>query len=639
MELREQLQRTLGDAYTLEREIGGGGMSRVFVAFDRTLGRRVVVKTLSSDYAAALSSERFRREVRLAAALQQANIVPVHTAGEVDGLPYYTMPFVEGDSLRAHITARGALLEREAVSILRDIARALSFAHERGVVHRDIKPENVLLSGSTAVVTDFGIAKAIEASHTGPRGATLTHIGTTLGTPAYTSPEQASGDPAVDHRADIYALGVVAYELLTGAPPFTAKTAQALFAAHIAQTPVPVADRCHNMSRSLATLVMRCLEKDPATRPQTAREVLDQLDAALLPGEAARAKPSIAVLPFANLSPDPNDDYFADGLTDEIITDLSPIRTLHVIARASMMRFKGTDKAPDAVARELKVRFILDGSVRRAGQSLRLTARLIDTADGSTLWSDKLGGSVEDLFAMQERVSRTIVEALKLKLTPREEEQLRSRPISDLSAYESYLQARQSMWTFTVPSLDRAHRLLTDAEARIGKNARLLAALGSVQLNYAQTGQVEPLRHLKAADACVTDLEVLDPDSFGLHYLRGSIQWRRGEIREAIISLSRARELEPNNSDVLIDLCYAHLLAGQDERAREAADAGVALDPLTPLLQCMPGFCSIMAGRPEDGIGPYRRFFRIGSVQPCSASVPNVGALRSGQTRRGWGDR
>lgn len=633
-DVRDRLQTLLSAPHTFERELTGGGMSRVFLAVETALGRRVVVKVLPPELAGGVNAERFRREIRLCASLQQANVVPVLAAGEVDGLPYYTMPFVEGESLRARLTARGAIPPREAVGMLRDIARALSFAHERGVVHRDIKPENVLLSGSTAVVTDFGIAKALAASHTNPSSATLTQLGSTLGTPAYAAPEQVSGD-AIDHRADIYALGVVAYELLTGAPPFVAQTAQALFAAHIAQQPEPISQRRKGLPSELATLVMRCLEKDPARRPQSATEVLEVLEAAMTPAEAARAtsraKPSIAVLPFANLSPDPNDEYFADGLTDEIITDLAPIRTLHVIARASMMRFKGSEKDPLTVARDLAVRYVLDGSVRRAGSSLRLTARLIDSVDGTTLWSEKLGGVVEDIFAMQERVSRTIVDALKLTLSPREDEQLRARPISDLRAYECYLQARQSMWTFTVPSLDRALQLLNDAQSLVADNARLVAALGFVHMNYVETGQVDPVRHLQEADACLAKLSALEPDSFHIAFLRGWLHWRRGEIREALSRLTRARDLEPNSSDVECLLCYAYILAGQDDRAREAADAGVRLDPLTPLFQCMPGFCDMMGGRPDTAIAHYRRFFEMDPGNPAAHMFLTWSLAEAGQ--------
>ncbi|MGH7649350.1 MAG: serine/threonine-protein kinase, partial [Gemmatimonadaceae bacterium] len=278
MTLRDQLQDNLGSAYTLERELGGGGMSHVFVAMESRLGRRVVVKVLSTEIAAGISVERFEREIRVAASLQQVNIVQVLSAGDMNGLPYYTMPYVDGESLRARLRERGALSIGEVVSVLRDVARALAYAHERGIVHRDIKPDNVLLSGGAAVVTDFGIAKALSAARTGPESATLTQLGTAIGTPAYISPEQAAGDPTVDHRADIYSYGCMAYELLTGQPPFANRTPQRLMAAHMTETPRPVQELRPDTPPALAALVMRCLEKDATARPQSATEILGALD-------------------------------------------------------------------------------------------------------------------------------------------------------------------------------------------------------------------------------------------------------------------------------------------------------------------------------------------------------------------------
>ncbi len=276
-QIREQLQTTLGAAYTLERELGGGGMSRVFVAEESRLKRRVVIKVLSPELAQGISVERFEREIQTAAALQQANIVPVLSAGDTNGLPFYTMPFVEGESLRARLT-QGPLAITEVVSILRDVSRALAYAHARGVVHRDIKPDNVLLSGGAAVVTDFGIAKAISASRTQSGGATLTQIGTSIGTPSYMAPEQAAGDPDIDHRADIYALGAMAYELLSGQAVFASRTPQRMLAAHMSETPMPIADLRADTPPALAELVMKCLAKDAADRPQTATDVAHALD-------------------------------------------------------------------------------------------------------------------------------------------------------------------------------------------------------------------------------------------------------------------------------------------------------------------------------------------------------------------------
>jgi len=279
MDLRTQLESTLGAAYTFERELGGGGMSRVFTAEETRLHRKVVVKVLSPELAAGVSADRFEREIQTVASLQQANIVPVLTVGETGGLPYYTMPFVEGESLRAHLARRGPLPISEVIGIARDVAKALQYAHERGVVHRDIKPDNVLLSGGTAVVTDFGIAKAISAARAGGEGiATLTELGTSIGTPAYMAPEQAIGDPNIDQRADLYAFGCMAYELLAGRPPFTDRSPQRVVAAHLSEPPAPIAELRADTPPALAELVMRCLEKDTPARPQSAADVLRTLD-------------------------------------------------------------------------------------------------------------------------------------------------------------------------------------------------------------------------------------------------------------------------------------------------------------------------------------------------------------------------
>ena len=295
--IQEQLQRALGSAYVIERELGGGGMSRVFVAHEAALGRQVVVKVLRPDLAEALSAERFKREVRLAARLQHPHIVPLLAAGEIaGGLLFYTMPFVEGESLRERLAREGALPVAEAVRILGDVAGALAYAHRTGVVHRDIKPENILLSDGGAVVADFGIAKAISASREADnegdprRSSTLTAAGTSLGTPAYMAPEQAAGD-AVDHRADLYALGLVAYEMLAGRAPFDGRTAQQLMAAHATEAPEPIARRRASVPPRLGAIVMRLLEKNPADRPQSAEELRRTLVALPAIGEGETGEP------------------------------------------------------------------------------------------------------------------------------------------------------------------------------------------------------------------------------------------------------------------------------------------------------------------------------------------------------------
>jgi len=277
MDLRQRVQESLSGTHTIERELGGGGMSRVFVASEHRLGRKVVVKVLAPELAAAISAERFEREIRLAASLQQANILPVIAAGDFDGLPFYTMPYVEGESLRARL-AQGPVSIAVAIDVLRDVAKALAYAHERGVVHRDIKPDNILLSGRSAVVADFGIAKAIAAAQEKTAGATLTQLGTAVGTPAYMAPEQAAGDPSTDHRADIYAFGCMAYELLAGHPPFHGLSPHKLMAAHMGEVARPVEELRPDCPATLARLVTRCLAKDPDRRPASADELLQELD-------------------------------------------------------------------------------------------------------------------------------------------------------------------------------------------------------------------------------------------------------------------------------------------------------------------------------------------------------------------------
>ncbi|MDQ6888081.1 MAG: serine/threonine protein kinase [Gemmatimonadota bacterium] len=277
--LEARLHEAIGGSYDVQRELGGGGMSRVFVAQERALGRKVVIKVLPPELSSEMSAERFRREIQLAARLQHPHLVPLHSAGDAKGLLYYTMPYVEGETLRARLAREGAIPAADAERVLREVLDALDYAHGQGVVHRDIKPENILLSGRHALVADFGVAKALVAATEVGAGTTA---GMALGTPTYMSPEQAAGDSTTDYRADIYAVGVVAYEMLTGQPPFVGRSARALLAAHATETPEPVSKRRPGAPPALSALVMRCLEKNPADRPQSAGEMLRALDATAL---------------------------------------------------------------------------------------------------------------------------------------------------------------------------------------------------------------------------------------------------------------------------------------------------------------------------------------------------------------------
>ena len=446
----------LSGSYTLERELGGGGMSRVFVATEDRLGRRVVVKVLSPELAAGVSAGRFEREIRFAASLQQANIVPLLATGELSGIPFYTMPFVEGESLRARLARSAPLPIGECVDILRDVTRALGYAHAHGVVHRDIKPDNVLLSHGTAVVADFGIAKAISAARTSAGNPTLTDAGSSLGTPSYMSPEQVAGDEQVDHRADLYALGCMAYELLTGRPPFVAPSPQRVLGAHISETPRPVAELRPETPAPLAAIVMKCLAKDPAGRPADAAELSRALEESTGPNAshrrpsrwtrlpvagrvallgvvalgvaivgvavgrgrsraAAPAERSVAVLPLRNLSGDKANDYFGEGLAEEI-TDVLSKAGVRVIGRSSAAALAARGVDPGDIAKQLGVGALLQGSVQRAGDDVRVTVQLTSAGDGATIWSETYDKQLKDVFAVQDQIARSVASALRVTL-------------------------------------------------------------------------------------------------------------------------------------------------------------------------------------------------------------------------------
>ncbi len=541
--LRATLQQTLGDGYTLERELGGGGMSRVFVAHENALGRTVVVKVIAPELAEGVSAERFAREVKLAARLQQANIVPVLSTGSSGSLPYYTMPFVTGESLRARLAGGTRLTVSQAVSILRDVARALAYAHAQGVVHRDIKPENILLSGGTAVVTDFGIAKALSASRTqdGVAGAaastSLTQAGGSIGTPAYMAPEQAVGADDVDHRADIYAWGVVAYELLAGAHPFAGKANSAqMIAAHLAETPAPLTSRNADVSAALNDLVQQCLAKDATRRPANAEEVLQALESVATPRgltgareskaaltssggrrntmllaggvlvvaaiiavvvkrgsvgstssvpasttavstAAAAVNRSIAVLPLANLSGDKADDFFGIGLAEEMTRALSKTG-VRVIGRSSAGALQARGMDESAIARELGVGSLLTGSVQRAVGQVRVNVSLVSATDGAVTWTEKYDRPLTNVFALQDEIARAVATKLLGALGGARTVQATRVETADPEAYALYLQGQVLFGRRTAQTVRQSIALFERAAARDPQFARAHAALG-----------------------------------------------------------------------------------------------------------------------------------------------------------------
>ena len=593
--LAAQLQATLGPSFAIERELGGGGMSRVFLVADAALARRIVVKILPPDLGGKVNADRFRREIQIAAGLQHPCIVPVLTTGLMEGVPYYTMPFVAGESLRTKLRSGQLIPLSRAVRILRDVASAMAHAHEHGVAHRDLKPDNVLLSSGYAVVTDFGVAKAVSSARS-VDDLELTSRGMTVGTPAYMAPEQATADPAADHRVDVYALGVMAYELFTGQRPFAGKSAQELLVAHITKVPSPVADRRPDLPAPLASLVMRCLAKAPDDRLGAA-EVVEILDTAISTGTATgtstgsatpitgpqafgAALPSIAVLPFVNLTGTPDNDYLGDGIAEEILNALARLRTMHVAARSSSFAFRGPSVDLRAVGERLGVRSVLEGSVRRSGNRFRVTVQLVDVASGFQLWSERYDREVDDVFEIEEKIAGAVVGTLKVTLLKDEAAPLAPRPTSNLEAYKLYLRGRFS-WNQTGAGFEHALDLFEQALQLDPDFALAHTGVADVFIAAGIFETMPPAEAFPLARVAAERARTLEPSLPEAHAGLGAISlFHDWDFAAARASLERAVALNPNNVTAYTWLTIYYAVRGEPDTALEWARRAIQLDPL-----------------------------------------------------------
>ncbi len=481
-------------SYEIQAPLGEGGMGAVYKAHDPTLQRTVAIKVLAKQDADA--SARLLQEARAASALNHPHICTIYEVGEHEGQAFIVMEHVEGKPLSALIPADG-LPPESVIRYGTQIADALAHAHERGIVHRDLKSLNVMITPEgRAKVLDFGLAARMPQADVDGLTKTheaLPHAGMLVGTLAYMAPEVLRGEAATA-RSDIWALGVLLYEMASGEPPFTGMTQTDVVSAIVKDSLAPLSSKA---SAGLRNIVQRCLVKEPGQRyrhasaVQAALETISSSTSGAIEATADRhspAVPSIAVLPFTDMSPQRDQDYFCEGIAEELSSDLSKIRSLRVISSTSSRRMKGTNKDLRTVARELHARYLLEGSVRKAGNSLRITAQLIDANEDVHLWAEKYRGSLDDVFDIQERVSRSIAEALEIRLTPEDDRRVAERPIQDVRAYECYLRAKHDIFRFSEEGLDRAVEQLQKGLEIVGANPILYYALGLAYWQYNNAG-------------------------------------------------------------------------------------------------------------------------------------------------------
>ena len=640
VDLQARLRAGLAGRYRIERELARGRTATVFLAHDLRHNRPVALKVLHPGIATAVGPERFLREIQLAARLDHAHIVALHDSGEADAMLYFVMPYVVGESLRDRLDREPQLPIADALRIARDVADALGYAHSLGVVHRDIKPENILLADGRALVADFGIARAISVAGS----ERLTETGIALGTPAYMSPEQGTEDAQADGRSDVYALGCVVYEMLTGTPPFTGPTAQAILARHAVDPVAPIRTVRGTVAEGVERAVLKALAKVPADRYPSAAEFAHALTAPGLPvrvpgtgraklvigasisavaalalllglnlgGWRGRASArggatwlrSIAVLPLDNLSRDTTQDAFADGMTTALITDLGRIRALRVIAKRAVLRFKASSLPAHVIAESLHADVLVEGGIERSGDRFRLDLQLIDAASGGQLWADRFEDATQNRFAVQDTASRSLVAALNLPLTPAEARTLRTPPTGNLEAYDFFLRGKIRVRRETRADDSIAIALLQRAVALDPSFAVAHAWLArAYTLRVAQFDPRDSAA-LEGAFLATEKALQLNPDLAEAHFARANLIWgatKQFAHERAIQEDRRAVELSPNLDAAHHHLALVYTHIGLLDQALEELRKTLAIDPGDWMAQERIAETQLLQGRYEEG--------------------------------------
>ena len=599
--------------YKILEKLGEGGMGVVYKAEDTKLKRTVALKFLPPELTRdSEAKERFIQEAQAASSLDHPNICNVHEIGETgEEQMFIAMACYEGETLKKRIE-RGPLKVEEAVEIAIHVSQGLGRAHEAGIVHRDIKPANIMITNRGDVkIVDFGLAKLAGQ-------AMLTKSGSTVGTVAYMSPEQVQGGE-VDRRTDIWSLGVVLYEMLTGRLPFKGEHEAALLYSIVNEQQESLSQARPDAPALVSSIIERTLQKDRALRYQTAEELISDLKLAVGSTQPPRHEKSIVVLPFENLSPDPDQQYFSDGLTEEVISDLSHVHSLRVISRSSAMTFRGTKKKVPEIARELGVRYVLEGSVRKAGNNLRITAQLIDATNDAHVWAEKYSGTLDDVFDVQEKVSRSIVDALNLKLTTQESRKIAERPIDNVAAYQCYLRANAEIWRFSERSLDSARAYVQKGLDILGDNALLYSTMAFLYYQYVNIGVAQEDYIAKAEEYAQKAL-ALDPASPQAHTTIGKIKsafygnWKEG-VRQAKVALA----VNPNDPDALKDLALIYIITvGKPAAAFPLIQRLKLIDPLDPWNYLLLGDFYFFDGQYELALEQHRTWYELDPEGPAN---------------------
>jgi len=600
------LGKTIVSRYKIIDKLGEGGMGVVYKVEDTRLDRSVALKFLPPDLTSnEEAKKRFIQEAKAAAALNHPHICTIYEIDEADEQTFISMEYIKGQSLKDKLESSPLTID-EAKDIALQVAAGLEKAHKKGIVHRDIKPANIMINDEgQAKITDFGLAKL-------SWGVDLTKTSTIMGTVAYMSPEQAKGEE-VDHRTDIWSLGAMLYEMLTGERPFEKDREQALIYAILNDNPTPLSLIRSDIPTYIEQVIEKALAKKASERYLDIQELIQDLKLSL---SFPKAEKSIVVLPFDNMSPDPEQEYFCDGMTEEIISDLSKVQALKVISRSSAMTFKGTKKKINTIAQEVKVQYVLEGSVRKAGNSLRITAQLIEAANDIHLWAEKYSGTMDDVFDIQERVSRSIVEALKLKLSPEENRRMSERHIENVPAYELYLKAYAEILTFNEKAIDRAIRYLKNALNIIGENALLHSGLAFAHLNLVNIGAKQE-EYLVKAEEHIKKALAIDPEFPKAHVFLGVLYFL-GEPFKAAHHLKKALEINPNDSFALATLAQIYLFAGKISAAESLCERALQIDPLDFPANVGPGSIHFYSGQYDKALKAWRRPYELYPENPFS---------------------